>query len=57
MKLVVSGMANKDIASHIGITIKTVEVHRARVMRKMGAQNLAKLVWMGLKIQRFAVQP
>jgi len=42
--LVVSGMLNKQVAFDLGITEKTVKVHRARVMEKMGAQSLADLV-------------
>jgi len=42
--LVVSGMLNKQVAFDLGITEKTVKVHRAQVMQKMGAQSLADLV-------------
>jgi FixJ family two-component response regulator len=42
--LVVSGMLNKQVAFDLGITEKTIKVHRARVMDKMGAQSLADLV-------------
>jgi FixJ family two-component response regulator len=42
--LVASGMLNKQVAFDLGITEKTVKVHRARVMQKMGAQSLADLV-------------
>ena len=42
--LVVSGMLNKQIAFDLGISEKTVKVHRARVMEKMGAQSLPDLV-------------
>lgn len=41
---IVRGKLNKQIALDLGISIKTVEVHRARVMEKMGAQSLAELV-------------
>jgi RNA polymerase sigma factor (sigma-70 family) len=42
--LVVRGMLNKQIAFDLGISEKTVKVHRARVMEKMGAESLADLV-------------
>jgi FixJ family two-component response regulator len=46
MELVVSGQANKQIAQRLGISQKTVEVHRARVMEKMQARGVAELVRM-----------
>jgi len=42
--LVVTGMLNKQIASALGISEKTVKVHRARVMEKMRAGSVAELV-------------
>lgn len=42
--LVVEGLRNKIIADRLGVTEKTVKVHRARVMDKMGARSLADLV-------------
>ncbi|MEM7528216.1 MAG: response regulator [Pseudomonadota bacterium] len=44
MQDVVSGHANKVIAHRLGISLKTVEMHRARVMKKTGAKTLAHLV-------------
>ena len=44
LDLIIAGKLNKQIADTLGISIKTVEVHRARVMEKMGAQSLAELV-------------
>ncbi len=43
-RLVVTGMLNKQIAFELGTVEKTVKVHRARVMAKMGAQSIADLV-------------
>ncbi len=42
--LVVNGLANKGVASELGLSEKTVEIHRANVMRKMMAGSLAELV-------------
>lgn len=44
MTLVVSGKANREIAEALGISPKTVEVHRSRVMSKMQADSLPDLV-------------
>lgn len=42
-QLVVKGLMNKDIAEHFGCSIKTIKVHRARVMEKMQADSLLAL--------------
>ena len=47
--LIVAGKLNKQIADELGISIKTVEVHRSRVMEKMGASSVAELVQLVLK--------
>lgn len=44
LDLVVSGRKNKQIADQLGISVKTVEIHRARVMEKMGMNSVAELV-------------
>jgi two-component system response regulator FixJ len=46
LDLVVAGQTNKGVARHLGISEKTVEVHRANVVRKMQAKSLADLVKM-----------
>lgn len=46
MSLVVAGLSNKEIAQNLGLSPRTVEVHRTHVMHKMGAGNLAELVSM-----------
>lgn len=44
MEMVVSGKANKQVGANLGISQKTVEAHRAQVMRKTRADSLAELV-------------
>jgi len=44
MQLVVSGRLNKQIAHELGISERTIKLHRGQVMRKMGAESLADLV-------------
>ena len=50
MELVVAGKLNKVIADELGISIKTVEVHRSRVMEKLGANSVAELVQITLGV-------
>ncbi len=51
LELVVAGAANKVIASRLGLSQRTVEIHRAHVMTKMGADSLARLVRMTLRLR------
>lgn len=44
MELVAAGQTSKTIAEDLEISAKTVEVHRARAMQKLGAANLADLI-------------
>ena len=44
MQLVADGKANKVIAIDLGVSERTVEIHRARVMQKMQAESLPHLV-------------
>lgn len=50
MALVVRGMLNKQIASALGASEKTVKIHRGRVMEKMKVQSVADLVRAAQKI-------
>lgn len=46
MALVVEGLDNRRLGERLGISPRTVEVHKARVMVKLGARNLADLIRM-----------
>lgn len=48
MAFVVDGKANKVIAIDLGLSERTIEIHRANVMEKMGARSVAHLVKMNL---------
>jgi len=48
--LITAGLLNKQAAADLGVVEKTVKVHRARVMEKMGADSLAELVRMAERL-------
>jgi FixJ family two-component response regulator len=50
LTLVTSGKANKVMAAELGVSQRTIEIHRARVMEKMQANSLAQLVRMSLEV-------
>jgi FixJ family two-component response regulator len=51
MALIVAGHANKVIAMDLGLSERTVEIHRARVMEKMATRSVAHLVRMALELE------
>lgn len=51
MDLVVEGKPNKVIAADLGLSERTVEIHRSRVMSKMVADSLPQLVQMALLVR------
>ncbi|OWW21557.1 response regulator transcription factor [Noviherbaspirillum denitrificans] len=50
MQLVISGRHNREIAQLLGISPRTVEVHKGRLMTKLGVNNVADLVRIGLAV-------
>jgi len=52
MDMVTAGQSNKEIANALGVSAKTVEAHRARVMEKMQASSLAELVRMSISVEK-----
>jgi DNA-binding NarL/FixJ family response regulator len=49
IRLLSEGRANKEIAATLGITVRTVETHRANVMKKLGLHSLAELIHYSLR--------
>ena len=52
MELVATGLSSKEIGLQLNISRKTVENHRAWVMERVGARNVAELVRMAIKSQK-----
>jgi two-component system response regulator FixJ len=51
MELAVAGLSSKEIGIKLNISPRTVENHRAWVMERMGARNLAELIRMAMKVR------
>jgi FixJ family two-component response regulator len=51
MALVVGGLLNKQVGSHLGISEVTVKKHRGNAMRKMKAESLAELIKMAARLR------
>jgi FixJ family two-component response regulator len=54
---VTSGLLNKQVGHELGVSEKTIKVHRGRVTEKMGAESLAALVRMADQLQNPAAPP
>lgn len=52
LDLLIAGQANKAMAHELGLSQRTVEIHRAHVMEKMAARSIAQLVRMVLDVER-----
>lgn len=49
LRYVVDGRTNKEIAGDLGLSYRTVEVHRRHIMEKIGARNTAELVRLAIE--------
>jgi two-component system, LuxR family, response regulator FixJ len=56
LDLLTQGKQNKAIAQDLGVSPRTIEIHRARVMEKMDAQSVAELVRMMLDLKHADVR-
>ena len=56
LRLLVSGLLNKQAAAQLGITEYTVQVHRRNIMRKMRAGSFAALVRMAERLNPYSQQ-
>ncbi|WP_447977610.1 response regulator transcription factor [Candidatus Nitrospira bockiana] len=44
LRLVAQGLTNREIAGHLDISVRTVEVHRFNLMRRLRVRNVAQLL-------------
>jgi two-component system, LuxR family, response regulator FixJ len=56
LELMTRGKPNKVMAADLGVSQRTVEIHRARVMEKMGASSLAQLVRMVMDLDQTGIE-
>ncbi len=57
LQMLVAGKSNKTIAASLNLSVRTIEVRRAKVMQKMQATSLAELVRLALASDEFNVLP
>jgi DNA-binding NarL/FixJ family response regulator len=53
IRFLAQGKANKEIAAELGITLRTAETHRARIMLKLGLHSLAELIHYAIRHKIF----
>lgn len=51
LRMVAGGASNKQIAARLDLSIKTVEAHRSRLMKKLGARNMAELMQLAMAVK------
>lgn len=51
LHLVAEGLTNREIARHFGISVRTVEVHRFNLMRRLRVRNVAQLLRQALVLR------
>src|SRR5260370_12526162 len=54
IRLLAEGKANKEIAAELGITARTVETHRAKIMLKLGLHSLTELIHYAIRYEIFS---
>ncbi|WP_171909779.1 LuxR C-terminal-related transcriptional regulator [Aquisalimonas asiatica] len=57
LRLVASGYRTKGIAEQLGVSVKTVETHRAEIMRRLGVSNMVGLVHEAIRLGMVSAPP
>ncbi|MDD9821192.1 MAG: helix-turn-helix transcriptional regulator [Nitrospira sp.] len=57
LHLVALGHTNREIGGQLGISVRTVEIHRFNLMRRLRVQNVAQLLRQGMLLQLIPKQP
>ncbi len=57
LRLLADGLANRDVAARLGISLRTAEVHRARIMAKLGVGSLAQALRLGYACGALPLHP
>ena len=57
LRLIVNGYSNRQIALNLGISVNTVAVHRASIMKEMGAHKATDLVVRAIRSSLVSVSP
>ena len=52
MRFVVDGFSSKEIAADLGVSFKTIEAHRAKIMKKMQAKSVPHLIHMNITVAK-----
>lgn len=56
VRLVAMGYKNREAAERLGISVKTIETHRANIMNKMALRNLAELIHYAIRTGLITVE-
>ena len=55
LERLLAGRLNKQIASDLGLSVRTVEVHRARMMKRLGVRHLSEAIRLSLRTNSFPI--
>ena len=56
IRLLAEGKSNKELSAQLGITVRTVETHRSKIMIKLGLHSLAELIHYAMRNQIISIK-